>query len=107
LAGTRIHPEIIMRISYALLLLFVFAFAEAGDSSVASTPVTTAAAQSSAQSCAESVSEGAASGQVAQGSGCCKGNKGVCGCRAGKIICCDKSFAANCPCNQDEPLTTL
>ena len=29
---------------------------------------------------------------------CCKANKGVCGCRAGKIVCCDKTFADNCPC---------
>ena len=29
---------------------------------------------------------------------CCKKNKGVCGCRAGKIVCCDKTFADNCGC---------
>ena len=29
---------------------------------------------------------------------CCKANKGVCGCRAGKIVCCDKTFADNCSC---------
>jgi hypothetical protein len=92
-----------MRIPYALLLLFAFALAHAGDSTVVSTPVTAA----TAQSCAENVSEGAAPSLAAQGSGCCKGHKGVCGCRAGKIVCCDKSFAADCPCNQDEPPATL
>jgi hypothetical protein len=29
---------------------------------------------------------------------CCKANKGVCGCRAGKIVCCDKTFADDCSC---------
>jgi len=29
---------------------------------------------------------------------CCKANKGVCGCRAGKIVCCDKSFSPDCTC---------
>ena len=97
-----------MRIAaYAFLLLFAFTLAEAGDSTVVPTPVTTAVVQSGAQSCTGSVSKGAASSQVAQGGGCCNGHKGVCGCRAGKIICCDKSFAANCPCNKDEPPTTL
>jgi len=34
---------------------------------------------------------------------CCKANKGVCGCRAGKIVCCDKTFADGCTCNSEEP----
>jgi hypothetical protein len=29
---------------------------------------------------------------------CCKANKGVCGCRAGKIVCCDKTFSPDCTC---------
>jgi hypothetical protein len=35
---------------------------------------------------------------VEQQQDCCKANKGVCGCRAGKIVCCDKTFADNCSC---------
>ena len=35
---------------------------------------------------------------VQQQQDCCKKNKGVCGCRAGKIVCCDKTFADNCGC---------
>jgi hypothetical protein len=35
---------------------------------------------------------------------CCKANKGICGCRAGKIVCCDKTFAEGCTCaREDEP----
>jgi hypothetical protein len=35
---------------------------------------------------------------------CCKANKGICGCRAGKIVCCDKTFADGCTCaREDDP----
>jgi hypothetical protein len=44
---------------------------------------------------------------IAQNPACCKANKGICGCRAGKIVCCDKTFAAGCTCGQDEPITSL
>jgi hypothetical protein len=35
---------------------------------------------------------------------CCRANKGICGCRAGKIICCDRtaSTEAGCTCHGDE-----
>lgn len=35
---------------------------------------------------------------------CCKGHKGVCGCRAGKIVCCDgtASTVAGCTCHGDD-----
>jgi hypothetical protein len=33
---------------------------------------------------------------------CCKANKGICGCRAGKIVCCDKTFAEGCTCARDD-----
>jgi hypothetical protein len=38
--------------------------------------------------------------QVAQ-TDCCKGHKGVCGCRAGKIVCCDKTISPTCTCHSD------
>jgi hypothetical protein len=93
-----------MRILYALLLLFAFTLTQAGDTTP--TPVAAATAQGDPQSCAE-ISGKDAAGQVAQSGGCCKGHKGVCGCRAGKIVCCDKSFDAACACHQDGPLATL
>ena len=42
-------------------------------------------------------------GQLAEGSqtDCCKGHKGVCGCRAGKIVCCDNTTSVNCTCHAD------
>jgi len=49
--------------------------------------------------------EAAKGGTLAQQQSCCKANKGICGCRAGKIVCCDKTFAEGCPCNrEDDPL---
>ncbi len=38
--------------------------------------------------------------QVAQ-TDCCKGHKGVCGCRAGKIVCCDNTASLTCTCHSD------
>lgn len=32
---------------------------------------------------------------------CCKGHKGVCGCRAGKIVCCDNTVSPDCTCHAD------
>ena len=32
---------------------------------------------------------------------CCKGHKGVCGCRAGKLVCCDNSTSPACTCHSD------
>lgn len=35
---------------------------------------------------------------------CCKDHKGVCGCRAGKIVCCDTTSSSEpgCTCHGDE-----
>ena len=38
--------------------------------------------------------------QVSQND-CCKGHKGVCGCRAGKIVCCDNTTSLSCTCHAD------
>ncbi len=37
---------------------------------------------------------------------CCKGHKGICGCRAGKIVCCDNTVSTEpgCTCHGDEAL---
>lgn len=37
---------------------------------------------------------------------CCEGHKGVCGCRAGKIVCCDNTKSASCTCHGDEGVET-
>ncbi|HEY0663024.1 MAG TPA: hypothetical protein VGD18_00270 [Thiobacillaceae bacterium] len=37
---------------------------------------------------------------------CCKDHKGICGCRAGKIVCCDNTTSTEpgCTCHGDEAL---
>jgi len=35
------------------------------------------------------------------GNGCCQDHKGVCGCRAGRIVCCDGSASDTCSCHQE------
>lgn len=39
--------------------------------------------------------------------GCCKAHKGICGCRAGKLVCCDGTTSAEpgCACHGDEGMT--
>lgn len=70
-----------MRALCLLALLAVFAFPAAGDSEYS--PCLSVAQQQQ---------------------NCCKANKGICGCRAGKIVCCDKTFADGCSCaREDEP----
>ena len=54
------------------------------------------------QSCDEAAQPGAAGDRLAQQPACCQGQKGVCGCRAGKIVCCDGKFSEGCTCNRDE-----
>jgi len=54
------------------------------------------------QACLANASQGVSLAQIFQ-TECCKGNKGICGCRAGKIVCCDGSASAspNCACHAD------
>jgi len=46
----------------------------------------------------EAVMKNGASNELLAQQACCEKNKGVCGCRAGKIVCCDKSFSPTCTC---------
>ena len=82
-----------MRHLIVLAVLATLAAFSAGD---------TAATADQAQSCLESVQ----GGTLAQQQDCCKGHRGICGCRAGKIVCCDKTFAQGCSCNQEDAPAT-
>jgi len=81
--------------------MFVVSLASVADTAVNTTPA--AATQAGEQACLEAAAKSGATDRMAQASRCCAKNKGVCGCRAGKIVCCDKTFASGCTCNQDEP----
>ena len=85
-------PLVKMRPLFVLAMLAALTVFAAADS---------VATQDEAQVCLEA----AKGGTLAQQQSCCKANKGICGCRAGKIVCCDKTFAEGCPCNrEDDPL---
>jgi hypothetical protein len=89
-----------MRQLHLILLLAawsVFAVGETGADRGVATPLA-----AEAQACIEAAQSSAAGDRLAQQQACCKANKGVCGCRAGKIVCCDKTFSDTCTCNRDD-----
>jgi hypothetical protein len=82
-----------MKYFYAVLLVAAMSMFAGGDSSAV---VRTNAGPSDAV-CEAAMNNGASKEMLAQ-QGCCQKNQGVCGCRAGKIVCCDKTFSSNCTC---------
>lgn len=95
-----------MRLMFALLASLVFAvpaitFAEAGAQAKAS-----GLEQIEPQALPACPQPGAKGLNVAQTiqTDCCKEHKGVCGCRAGKIVCCDgkPSTVTGCTCHGDD-----
>ncbi|MDP2110802.1 MAG: hypothetical protein Q8N48_08940 [Thiobacillus sp.] len=78
-----------------------FMLPAAADSSVDRTPAATQQTSISPEACIAN-----ANGmQLAQiQTACCKAHKGICGCRAGKIVCCDNSTSKEpgCTCHGDE-----
>jgi hypothetical protein len=77
-----------------------FAFPAAADTTAKSTPSAAAQPETiSPQACLAN-----AKGNHLAQINCCSGHKGVCGCRAGKIVCCDKTTSTEpgCTCHGDE-----
>ena len=94
-----------MRIrSLLALLAFVpacFMLPAAADSIVDPTPAAAQPKSISPEACIAN----AKGMQLAQiQTACCKDHKGICGCRAGKIVCCDNSTSKEpgCTCHGDE-----
>lgn len=94
-----------MRISSLLATLaFVatgFALPAAADSSTDTPPAAALQTSISPEACIAN----AKGMQLAQiQTACCKAHKGICGCRAGKIVCCDNSTSKEpgCTCHGDE-----
>ncbi len=94
-----------MRIrSLLALLAFVpacFMLPAAADSAVDPTPAAAQPKSISPEACLAN----AKGMQLAQiQTACCKDHKGICGCRAGKIVCCDNSTSnePGCTCHGDE-----
>jgi len=88
-----------MRRLHLAVLLVALSFLGVGETGANRRMETAQPDQVSA--CTASIT-GAAAGEAVAQQACCKGNKGVCGCRAGKIVCCDKTFSDTCTCNRDE-----
>jgi len=92
-----------MRIRTLLALLtFVppcFVLPAAADSTLARAPAAAPPATVSPQACTAN----AKGPHVAQ-LNCCSAHKGLCGCRAGKIVCCDGTVSTEpgCTCHGDE-----
>ncbi|MBT9568984.1 MAG: hypothetical protein IV085_11875 [Thiobacillus sp.] len=89
---------------FALLALVqsVFLLPAAADTSAT---VPSAAVSQSASPALEACPPAAKGAQIAQiaTTECCKGQKGICGCRAGKIVCCDSKPSTHpaCTCHGD------
>ena len=88
----------------SLLALLIFAptcflLPAAADSTPDRTPVAAQPKATSSQACPAN-----AKGMHLAQIDCCKGHKGICGCRAGKIVCCDNTTSTEpgCTCHGDE-----
>ncbi len=46
--------------------------------------------------------ETSAESLAADGPGCCSFNGGVCGCRGGRVVCCDRTLSTSCHCFRDD-----
>lgn len=95
----------------AMLPLFVFSFifstvalADASQSSIPALQVGAPVAIGQSQplqACPNALHKKLNLAETSQ-TDCCKGNKGVCGCRAGKIVCCNGTASPNCTCHGDD-----
>ncbi|MDP2833687.1 MAG: hypothetical protein Q8Q28_10460 [Pseudomonadota bacterium] len=88
-------------IKLLLLAVLLYSGAAATDSAAANTASLSPTSSSLLQeACPASSGQRIDTAQVSQ-SDCCKGHKGVCGCRAGKIVCCDNTSSPSCTCHSD------
>ena len=94
-----------MRISSSLATLAFVAAGVVLPAAADSTPVRTPAAVQPEAILPEACLANAKGMHLAQiQTACCKAHKGICGCRAGKIVCCDNSTSKEpgCTCHGDE-----
>lgn len=82
-----------MKQFFAITLIAALSLLAGGDSGA----VVRLQAGGSGAMCETMMKEGVTKEVLAQ-QGCCQKNQGICGCRAGKIVCCDKSFSTTCTC---------
>lgn len=74
--------------------------ADAGNLAALAAPTVMQQETQALQACPMPTGQRIDTAQVSQ-TDCCKGHKGVCGCRAGKIVCCDNTVSLTCTCHSD------
>ena len=93
-----------MKMPIKLLLLATLIYSGAlladADGTAPGTPSLPPLAMPIVQACPVPIGQRIATAQVSQAD-CCKGHKGICGCRAGKIVCCDNTISPTCTCHSD------
>jgi hypothetical protein len=96
------RPPILLFAMLAFVLSFSLPSAAADGASPDSAPGAMRHESAALQACPANTSQGVSLAQTFQ-TACCKGNKGICGCRAGKIVCCDGSTSTSpdCTCHAD------
>lgn len=96
----RFKIAILALLTFAPFSIPVPALADAGQTLETSAPVSSVQLQT-LPTCPQPFDKNVNLAQTSQ-TECCKGNKGICGCRAGKIVCCDGTASPNCTCHGDE-----
>ena len=96
-----------------IVLFALLAFAQslfllpaAADTTAPASPAAVAQQNASPLTACPPQAKGATLAQLTS-TECCKDQKGICGCRAGKIVCCDSkpSTHPGCTCHGDEGFT--
>jgi hypothetical protein len=104
--------ESAMKTRLPIVLIALLAFAQsffllpaAADSGTPAGEFAAVRQNTAAPSACPANLEGLTLSQVVQ-LDCCKGHKGICGCRAGKIVCCDNTTSTEpgCTCHGDEAI---
>ena len=98
----RLAIALMASLAFVPLVMPTAALADAGQKVEASATLAALKAQAS-QACTASLEKKLNIAQTSQAE-CCKDHKGVCGCRAGKIVCCDgtASTQPGCTCHGDD-----
>ena len=96
---TRLPIILFALLAFAQSLFLLPAAAE--TAAQASSPAVTQQSPAALEACPVNL-KGANLAQLTS-TECCKGQKGICGCRAGKIVCCDSkpSTHPGCTCHGD------
>mgnify|MGYP001133874813 CR=1 FL=1 len=97
-----------LRFNIALLAMMAFApffapgvaLADAGQQFAAGTTLAPLEVQAT-QACATPLERKLNLAQTTQ-TECCKDHKGICGCRAGQIVCCDGTASTSCTCHGED-----